>query len=360
MTRYALIMAGGSGTRLWPMSRQDRPKQLLPLFQGRSLLELAAARVAPLVSPNHLLICTAERFRAQVKAVLPDLADDCILGEPEGRDTLNAIGLTAAVLAQRDAGATFAVVTADHLITPEEAFRATIERGFALVEANADRLVTFSIDPTFAATGYGYVERGEAIAGIDGAFRVRQFVEKPGETQAREYITSGRHGWNSGMFVFSAAGFLRAVQRLRPEAHAGLMEVAAAWGSSRQEDVLRATYPKLPKISVDFAIMEPASASPDFEVCTVCMPIQWIDVGSWPSFGETRAADAQGNRANCATMHLDSQGVLAVSDDPGHTVATIGCENLIIIRTADVTLVVPAAHAQRVKDAANAAPEGLR
>jgi len=360
MTRYAMIMAGGSGTRLWPMSRRDRPKQLLPLFHGRSLLDLSAARIAPLVPVGNLLICTAERFRAQVKSALPGLLDDQIFGEPEGRDTLNAIGLTAAVLAKRDPGAIFAVLTADHLITPEGRFRDTIARGFALVEANPERLVTFSVNPANPATEYGYVERGEAIAGIEGAFRVRRFVEKPDDSKARAYIDSGRYGWNSGMFVFSAAGFLRAAQRLKPQAHAGLMEIARSWGTSSQEEALRRIYPTLPRISVDFAIMEPASTSPDFEVCTVRMDVNWIDVGSWPSFGATLAPDAEGNRSNCETVHVGSHGVLAVSDDPAHTIATIGCEDLIIVHTRDATLIVHAAHAQRVKDAANAAREELR
>lgn len=360
MTRYAMIMAGGAGTRLWPMSRRDRPKQLLPLFNGRSLLQIAVERIAPLIDATNLLICTADRFRAQAISAVPSLREDQILGEPEGRDTVNAIGLTAVVLARRDPGALFAVLTADHLITPEDLFRHTIDEGFRLVEASPDRLVTFSIAPTSPATAYGYVERGEAMRGFQEAFRVARFVEKPNVDRAREYIQSGHFGWNSGMFIFSASGYLRALREFQPEAHAGLTKIAEQWGTANQSRALCEIYPTLPKISVDYAIMEPASTSPQFEVCTVLMQVNWIDVGSWPSFGETLDADAAGNKANCRTLHLDSRGVLAVSDDPHHTIATIGCEDLLIIRTSDATLVVPVSQAQRVKDAANVAPEHLK
>jgi mannose-1-phosphate guanylyltransferase len=342
------------------MSRRDRPKQLLPLIGGKSLLEIAWSRIAPLVPDSNRLICTAERFRAQVKQVIPRATDAEIIGEPEGRDTLNAIGLTAAILARRDPAATFAVLTADHLISPEGRFRDTIARGFALVEENPQRLVTFSIEPRYPATEYGYVERGEPIASVGGAFKVRRFVEKPDEKTALAYLEGGRHGWNSGMFIFSARGFLRALERFKPEAHSGLLRIADGWGTARQKDVLGSIYPTLPKISVDFAVMEPASTSAEFEVCTVAMDCDWIDVGSWPNFAATLKPDAAGNRGNCRTLHIDSRSVLAVSDDPSHTIVTIGCVDLIIIRTADATLIVPASRAQRVKDVANAAPEELR
>lgn len=360
MTRYAMIMAGGSGTRLWPMSRKAAPKQLIPFIGGRSLLQIAAERIERLVPVSYQLICTGESFRAPIRAALPRFTDDQILGEPEPRDTVNAVGLTAAMLAARDPGAIFAVLTADHLISPEGRFRDTMDTGFRLVEQDPSRLVTFSIQPTYPATGYGYVERGEPIRGFEDCWRVARFVEKPDEPTARRYVESGRFGWNSGMFVFSAHGFLRALERFFPGSRSGLDEIARDWDTPRRIDTLRRVYPTLPKKSVDFAVMEPASTSADCPVCTVKMAVEWIDVGSWPSYGETLPADASGNRANTPTLHLGSSNVMAVSDDPSHTIATIGCRDLIVVHTQDVTLICPASEAQRVKDAANAAPPALQ
>lgn len=351
--RYAMIMAGGVGTRLWPMSRQTRPKQLIEFIDGRSLLEIAAARIELLVPVERQFICTAESFRDRIRALLPRFDDENILGEPVGRDTVNAIGLTAAVLAHRDPEATFAVLTADHLIKPEDRFRETIDRGFELVEDDHDRLVTFSIEPTYPATQFGYVERRAPINGTPDAFIVERFVEKP-KTQAKaQYlIDTGCCAWNSGMFIFSARGFLRALARFKPAIHEGILKIQSAWSTGDRPAVLEAEYAKLEKTSVDYAILEPGSVDPDFEVCTVLMDVDWVDVGSWPSYGNTLEADASGNRGNTPTGHLDSRNILAVSDDPDHVISTIRCHDLIVIHTKDVTLVCPASEAERIKDLA--------
>jgi mannose-1-phosphate guanylyltransferase len=355
-----MIMAGGAGTRLWPMSRRRRPKQLLPLVQGRSLLELAARRLDGVVDIAHRYVCTGEAHRAAVREVLPDLDDEQILGEPTGRDTVNAVGLTAAVLHRADPEAIFAVLTADHVIEPGAEFRRALETGFALVERDSDRFITFAITPTHPATSYGYVKRGAPVAGADDAYEGAGFREKPSRATAESFLADGDWGWNSGMFVFHAGRFLDALARHLPDAHAGLARIAEAWDTPERAAVLEDVYPHLPATSVDYGVMEPAANDETIRVTCVTMKVTWLDIGSWPAFADTLDADTDGNRASTRTLLLDAHNVLAVSDDPDHLIAVVGSSDLIVVHTDDVTLVCPAEQAERVKELALRADESLR
>lgn len=374
--RYAMIMAGGAGTRLWPMSRKDRPKQLLKFIHRRrgdaqahpaSLLELAAGRVEGLIPPERVYICTGESYRRAIREALPEIGDDQILGEPVGRDTVNAVGLTAAVLEKKDPEAVFCVLTADHVIEPVEDFQRLMELGFRLVEADASRLVTFSIKPTYPATGYGYVERGAPIPetgpgsvedshDADGrplAFKVARFFEKPDLPRAQAFVASGHFGWNSGMFVWKAATVMECLKRFVPESHAGLVKIQEAWGTPEQERVLQDVYPGLPKTSVDYAIMEPAAKAAALDkrlsVCTVLMDVSWLDVGSWPSYGQTLEAGPDGNKTVGSALVVSGTGNLVVNAGSGHTVAVLGADDLIVVHTPDATLVMPAGKAEELK-----------
>jgi mannose-1-phosphate guanylyltransferase len=358
--RYGMVMAGGAGTRLWPMSRKRRPKQLLPFIGGRSLLELAAERMKGIVEPKRRYICTGESFRPLIRRAMPEFSDDRILGEPVGRNTVNAVAFTAAVLAKRDPDAIFAVLTADHIIKPQSEFAAKMRTAFKLVEADPKRLITFAITPTYPATAFGYVERGKPIAGFKDAFLAGRFLEKPGLARAKRFIASRTFGWNSGMFVFHAQTVLDALSRFKPDCYDGILKILRAWDTPQQQRVLKRVYPTLPNISVDFALMEPAAKDRELQVCVVNMNLQWMDVGSWPSYGETLKPDKHGNRTNATAVHLDSHNVLAVSEDPKHTIATIGCKDLIIVHTADATLICPKKRAQSVRDIAAMVDESLR
>ena len=345
------------------MSRNAQPKQLLPLIKGEgaqdqaiSLLQVAAQRLDGLVDPARRFICTGEAYRAPIRAALPSFTDDRILGEPAARDTVNAVGFTAAVLHKLDKDAIFAVFTADHVIEPHDLFRQRVEVGFKLVEQDPNRLVTFSIKPTYPATGFGYIERGSPISEkwSQGAFQVARFVEKPNLARAQAYLASGMFSWNSGMFVWKASTVLDCIKRFKPESYEGLMKIQAAWGTPQQNAVLNEVYPTLPKVSVDYAIMEPASTDKIVSIATVEMDLKWLDVGSWPSYGETLASDASGNRRGGVlseqnTVLINSKNNLVVSSDPAHTISLLGCEDLVVVHTPDATLIMPRDKAEDLK-----------
>jgi len=289
-----------------------------------------------------------------------------------GRDTVNAVGFGAAIFQKLDKNAVFCVLTADHLIRPESVFRERAELAFRLVEQDPTRLVTFSIKPTYAATGFGYVERGTAISGVtddkkkpigkDLAFKVTRFVEKPDAPRAQAYFESGHFAWNSGMFVFHAGTFMDCLKRFKPESYDGLMKIQSAWGTPSQREVIDAVYPTLPRISVDYAVMEPASRDDSVSVCTVLTDVDWLDVGSWPSFGQTLKPDGDGNRiaGHTKAVLLDGANNLIVSDDPAHTVAVLGVSDLIVVHTKDATLVMPREKAEQLKKLHAMVEEGLR
>ena len=346
--RHAMIMAGGSGTRLWPVSREGTPKQLIGLFEGKSLLELAFERLDGVVDADNRWICAGGKYAECICESLENFPASQLLGEPEGRDTLNAVGFTATVLQKLDPDAVFAVLTADHIIQPQDVFAHCLDVGFGLVEEDPSRMVTFGITPTGPSTAYGYVELGDSIA--EGAFACDRFVEKPDLETAKKYLASNQFAWNSGMFVFHGGKFLEALNRIQPETAAKLAEIGDAWGTESQQEVLDRVYPTLPKTSVDYGMMEPASTDESVSICIVPMQVTWLDVGSWPSYGETLEADACGNTGNVAQVHLDSTNMLCVSDDPNHTITTIGCDDLVIVHTKDATLVCTRSESQRVKE----------
>jgi mannose-1-phosphate guanylyltransferase len=351
--RYALIMAGGSGTRLWPMSRGDRPKQLIPFLNGKSLLQVAFDRLEGLIDPKNRCVCAGRRHEQVILDETPGLEKENFFGEPIGRDTLNAVGFGAAVLAEKDPNAVIAVLTSDHLIEPDDDFRSCLKQGFELVEQSPETLVTFGIAPTRPATGYGYLELGPKLAGAGYAWKVQNYKEKPPLELAQQYLAAGpaSYLWNSGMFVWRAATLLDCIRRYEPTVHAGLLEIAKAWNAPQRNSVLEKIFPELKKISVDYAVMEPASRDSAVCVAAVPMPLKWLDIGSWPSYAETCRRDEHEN-ALAVGEHvlIDSRNCLAASSVPGHLVALVGCENLIVIHTPDATLVCPADQAEQIKN----------
>ncbi|MDH3583999.1 MAG: mannose-1-phosphate guanylyltransferase [Phycisphaerae bacterium] len=350
MARYAVIMAGGSGTRLWPMSRACRPKQLLPLVADNSLLQIACDRLESVFEPEHQLICTAERFRVPIRAAMPRFLDEQILGEPEGRDTLAAVGLPAAILQEQDPDAVIATFTADHLIEPVDIFQQRVRTALKIAEDRPDTLVTFGIQPTHAATAYGYVQQGEPLPGFEHARQTLAFKEKPDLATAQAYLKSGDYLWNSGMFVWRARTLLNCIERYQPEVHQGLRRIAESWGTESRAAVLAEQYPQLHRTSVDYGVMEPAADDDQVSVATVDMPVGWVDVGSWTAFESTLDPDAQGNRATAEkVLFADSRHNLVVCEDPKHLVATLGVQDLIVVHTENATLVCRRQDAEQIK-----------
>jgi mannose-1-phosphate guanylyltransferase len=345
-----MIMAGGSGTRLWPMSREALPKQLIPFIGGKSLLQIAAERLDGLVPPPQRSVCAANKHRAVIQQSLLAFGGDRFFGEPCGRDTLNAVGFSAAVLARHDPDAVIAVFTADHIIEPVDEFQRIVASGYEIAERFPNTLVTFGIAPTGPATGYGYLQLAAPLVG--SARIVEQFKEKPDAATAQGYFAAGpdRYLWNSGMFIWRADTLLDCIRRYLPENHASLMRIASAWDTPQRDAVLEEVYPTLKKISVDFAVMEPASRDPKVRVAAVPMPLKWIDVGSWPFFAQTCPRDANGNATAARHLLRRTKNTLVASNDPKHLIATIGCEDLIVIHTPEATLVCRADHAEAIKE----------
>ena len=347
MALFALIMAGGSGTRFWPKSRKTQPKQLLPILARRTLLEDTVDRLEGLIPPEAIFVITTAEQLAAIREVMPSISipEENVIPEPEGRDTAACIGLGTCLIAKRDRRATIAVLPADHHISPTKDFQRTLSAAASLAQSIGG-LVTFGIRPTYPATGYGYIHRGKRLKDFKEAkaFKVAEFKEKPDKKTAKKFLRSGEFYWNSGIFVWKAGSILSAIEEFLPPLHRGLQTINSALGTPQEAETIRQIYPRLPKISIDYGVLEKAK-----NVLVIEAAYEWDDLGAWPALVRLRGADDEGNTILAKHIGIDTSDTLVLAEDE-HLVATIGTQGLIIIQTPDATLVVSKARAQEVKD----------
>lgn len=330
----ALILAGGSGTRFWPLSRKRRPKQLLALEGERSLLRETVERLRPLVEPEAVWVCTTRQLAEDVRRELPEVPPRQILLEPEGRNTAPAIGWSVRSMPEEARREVVVVLPSDHRVGDPAAFRDTLACAARAVKRE-DRIMTLGVTPRWPETGYGYLELEEG-KNEDGVHRVRRFVEKPDLATARTYVSSGRHLWNAGIFVFRGATLLAELARLQPELHRGLEEIAAS------PDRVDELYPRLPADSIDYAVMEKLDS-----IATLPLDCGWSDLGSWAALDEVLPRDVKGNTGKGDVLALESEGNLLFSDSG--TIAVLGVSGLVVVRTGDSVLVIPKERSQEVK-----------
>ncbi|PWI27908.1 mannose-1-phosphate guanylyltransferase [Pseudoglutamicibacter cumminsii] len=351
---YGVIPAGGTGTRLWPLSRAAAPKFLHDLTGcGSTLIRSTYERLLPLTN-ERVLVVTGQAHGEAVRRQITELREHDLVLEPEPKDSAAAIGLTAAILNKFNPDIIMGSFAADQVITPEAQFRDAVVE--AVHVAATGKIVTIGITPTYAATGFGYIRAGKKliIPGAPNGRAVIDFVEKPGEDAAQRYLASGNYLWNAGMFVAPVGLMLKHLRKNEPALAAGLEEIADAWGTDRQQQVMNDVWPGLPKTAIDYAVAEPAAAAGD--VAVVPGEFTWDDVGDFAALGRLNPAEDDSRvrvLGHGGRVYVDESSGIVVSDT-NRVIALIGVEDVVVVDTPDALLVTTKSHAQQVKDAVNA------
>lgn len=342
---HAVIMAGGSGTRFWPKSRRNRPKQLLRLFGDATMLQQTVERIAPEVPPERTWIITGSDQADAVRSQLPALPVDHVVAEPCPRDTAPCVGLAAAIVARTDPDATMIVMPADHVIEPRELFLKTVRVALSVIDADPTAFVTFGIKPTRPETGYGYIERGALLGTPEGIalHQVKQFREKPDRATAEQFLAAGNFAWNSGIFIWRAQAILDALRNHRPNLAEILARIAPSLGTSRQDEVLAREFPQMEKIPIDKAVMEKAANVRVLEVV-----YKWSDVGDWRAIAELQGADEHGNTIQGPVHMVDTKDSIVIADD-GQLIATLGLEDVVVVQSGGCTLVAQKEHLDQLR-----------
>jgi mannose-1-phosphate guanylyltransferase len=343
MTYYAVIMAGGTGTRLWPLSRRDSPKQSLRLLGDSTMFQSAVDRIVPLFGMDRIIVvCSADQIPRLARQV-PELPAQSFLAEPAGRGTAPCIALASVYLRRMAPDAVMAVVTADHVITETTRFRRVLESAREIAEGGS--LVTLGIRPAYASTGYGYIEQGEMLGSVAGfaSYRVEQFTEKPDEATAAAFVASGRYSWNSGMFIWRVDTIMEEFRRLMPTLADLVDRIAAAGSFPPEAPELLDEWHRLPKETIDYGVMEQAR-----DIVVIPADIGWSDIGSWSSLAEMLPADEEGNTVRAPHVGIDTRDTLILGGR--RLIATIGLDDMIVVDTEDAVLVCRKDREQSVRE----------
>jgi len=344
---YAVIMAGGGGTRLWPISRKGSPKQLLPLLGKETLFQSTVARLEKVFPHERIIVVTVDEQARVMQEQVPTIPKENYLIEPAPRGTASVVALAAAVLHKRDPQAMMAIQTADHHIRNQDLFQYLLRTAFEIAEK--EYLVTLGITPTFPSTGYGYIQQGDAL---DGDYKypvyaVKRFKEKPDEATAQELLRSGDHSWNSGMFVWRADTILNEVDRQMPELFKVVQEIASAWDTQQRDEVVGKLWYDLQSQTIDYGVMEKA----EHVAVLPAGGLGWSDVGSWDSLFDVLLPDMNGNVvSNSQHLGLDTRNSLVYSINDERLIVTIGMDDVVVVDAGDVLMICKTDQSQKVKD----------
>jgi mannose-1-phosphate guanylyltransferase len=343
---YAVIMAGGGGTRLWPVSRKARPKQMLQLTSQRTLFQIAVDRLEGLFPSERILVVTVEEQALELRKQCPQIPSENYLIEPMPRGTASVVGLAAIALNHRDPKASMVILTADHFIQQEAYFRSLLKA--ALEVADQGYLVTLGIKPHHPATGYGYIQQGESLGKFSEfeAFRAIGFKEKPDLDGARSFIEQGDHAWNSGMFIWRVDRIMAELDQLMPQLTEIIQKIASVWETDTQNEVLQELWPSIRPETIDYGIMEKA----DQVAVLPADNLGWNDVGSWDSLFDVLPLDETGNIVtNAHHVGIDTDSSLIFGQDPERLIVTIDAQDMVIIDTKDALLICPKDSVQKVR-----------
>ncbi|MCH9655483.1 MAG: mannose-1-phosphate guanylyltransferase [Planctomycetes bacterium] len=334
---HTVVMAGGSGTRFWPQSRNAMPKQLLKLVGDRTMIQATAERCSQLADNHPVWVVTNKALAEEIRNQLPHIPDDQILIEPAPRNTAPCIGLAAVHLSKQDPEAIMLVASSDHVIRPDSGFVNTINQATTLIEEKPDTLALIGVPPTRPATGFGYIQCGQTLnASHSNCFQVQEFKEKPDSKTAQQYLDDGNYLWNCGIFVWKVRTILSAFSRWEPEIYKYLMQISDGIGTPQYDEVLKQSFPEMKSESIDYAILEKSKDN----LAVIQADFEWDDVGNWNQLQKYYPIDADGNTILGAHCGLEtSNNIIRTTDD--HLIATFGVENCLIVHTPDATLIVP-------------------
>jgi len=344
---YAVIMAGGGGTRLWPVSRKNQPKQLLPLLGKETLFQSTVNRLVDLFVWDHILVVTVEEQMRLMREQVPEIPEENYLIEPSPRGTASVVGLASALLGKRDPDAVMAVLPSDHFIRNQDLFHYLLSAAFDVARRNY--LVTLGITPLSPSIAYGYIQQGEALKGEFKypVYRVKGFKEKPDEKTAHELLRAGSYSWNSGMFIWKARTILAEIDKQMPGLSAVLKEISSAWGTLKQNEVFRTQWRSLKSETIDYGVMERA----ENVAILPASGLGWNDVGSWDTLFDVLFPDMTGNVAvNAQHLALETNNTLVYGADKERLIVTIGLDDTVVVDSGDVLLICKADQAQKVRE----------